>query len=582
MGFIFRNYFLSGAIFILISISGVFLTVNSLPEIKKLLPSEANNTSDVKSESNTVNSRFSTTIPSPFLESLQSTQSGTILSRVSESTIAPTPTSKSSSSSTGNAASSYDPCGSLKNGSYDQLVLDDSPVAYFPFNEENIVCDHGRNHYYAQMGGGEILPANLPNGDRALEFDSGGDYITVADADGLSVATTGILTIEAWMRPNVLQFHHQEGSGYVHWLGKGETNAMEYVLRMYSETNDESRPNRVSGYAFNSTGGLGVGSYFQDSEDIGDWIHVVLVINTQNTSSSYPTGYTKIFKNGAQRDKDSLSSLSIVPTNGSAPLRIGTRDLASFFQGAIGKVAIYNYELTAYQVLEHYQRIVPPVVGSATHIQSVGTVSTETAGTSMQVTVSNTVSNGNTLIVRVLTDYSASAPTVSDSKGNTYTRDRTAPNSGNTIRAAIYSAPVTTSLVPGDTITITSASVTDRAAAVDEFSGLAASSILDQSNGTSGNSTTPGTTISITTTQDDELIIGFAAIEGPLEDTFTEDTLGQFSSLTRVGTTDGDDDTNITINGGYKSVGTTGTYQYQPTLDPARKWILFLASYKAL
>lgn len=468
----------------------------------------------------------------------------------------------------------------MTDSDYDDVIIADEPVLYLPLEDTNS-CDHSGNAYKGTVSG-MTTAATLPNGDTARDFNGVDEYVTVTDRDALSIPTTGRLTLEAWIRPDTLQFTNDEGTGYVHWMGKGTTDQQEYVARMYSLDNTESRPNRISGYAFNQTGGLGVGSYFQDTVTAGNWVHYVLVINTVDVDATYTMGYTKIYKNGTQRDKDNLASLSIVPGNGTAPLRIGTRDLSSFFEGAIGKVAVYDTELTPYQILEHYQTMVPPVPGTASFVQNVGKASTKTTGTTMQITVANPVTVGNTLIVRVSQDYSASAPTVSDSKGNVYTRDRTAKNTGDTIRASIYSSPVTVGLVAGDTITITSASVAARAAIVDEFSGLLTASTLDQQNGTSGESTTPGTTISITTTQADELVLGFVTTEGSVEDTFTEDGLGQFSSLTREGTTGGVDDTNITVNGGYKSVGEIGTYKYQPTLDPARKWISFILSYKAL
>lgn len=490
----------------------------------------------------------------------------------------PSPSPSSSSSSSDSVVTN--PCASVQYSEYDNLVLGDSPVAYYPFTHTSVICDHSGNNFTGKTGG-TLTATSLPNGERALKFDGSTSYIEIADQHHLSIATKGKITLEAWIRPDTLQFTNQESTGYVHWLGKGETNKHEYLLRMYSLTNSESRPNRISGYAFNPTGGLGVGSYFQDSLTASEWMHVVFVINTRDTSSTYPTGYTKIYRNGSQRDQDSLSALNIHPENSTAPLRIGTRDFNSFFEGAIGKVAIYDYELSAFQVLEHYQQIVPPVAGSAAFVKNVGKTSTKTTGTSMQITLTESVAAGNTLIARVVTDYSASASSITDSKGNTYTRDRTAPNSGTTIRAAIFSSPITTALVPGDTITITTPNVAAKAAVVDEFSGLLTSSFVDQQNGTSGSSTTPGTTISITTTQDNELILGFVAVEGPLEDTYTEDALGQFSSLPREGTDSGDAVTNVTINGGYKSVGTSGTYQYKPTLDPSRNWITFIISYKA-
>jgi hypothetical protein len=149
------------------------------------------------------------------------------------------------------------------------------------------------------------------------------------------------------------------------------------------------------------------------------------------------------------------------------------------------------------------------------------------------------------------------------------------------MRASIFSSNVVTELNAGDVITVNTASVSGRVAVVDEFTGLLSSGVLDKTNGTSGSSTTPGSSISITTTTANELILGFVATEGSVEDTYSEDSLGQYVSLTREGTTGGVDDTNITINGGYKSVGEIGTYSYRPTIDPSRNWIDFVVGYKA-
>ncbi|WP_340023702.1 LamG domain-containing protein [Paenibacillus sp. FSL K6-1096] len=235
---------------------------------------------------------------------------------------------------------------------YDTAVLADSPAGYWP-----IAPGTTEDHTSSGMDGafsGSPGSTFLPNGDPAAVFNGVDQYFTIPDHDLLEVTTTGILTVEAWMRPDTLEFPDSEGSGYVHWMGKGTAGQHSWVARMYNYTNAENRPNRISGYSFNLSGGLGAGSYFQDPVAAGEWIHYALVINTVDTRPAYPTGYTKIYKNGVLRDQDSLSGYSIIPGNGTAPMRVGTRDLSSFFQGAIGKVAVYNYELTAAQLAAHY------------------------------------------------------------------------------------------------------------------------------------------------------------------------------------------------------------------------------------
>jgi Concanavalin A-like lectin/glucanases superfamily len=508
------------------------------------------------------------------------TNSNTFITTSKNKTPTPSPTVTPTPTPTPTGTPRPGPCDNLVTSAYDWSIIDDSPIAYFAFNNEGAICDHSPNRYQA-VSSGKMVEAKLPNGERAWDFD-GSNYITIFDADGLSPANTGRFTVEAWIRPDSLQFSKQEGTGYIHWMGKGETGKQEWHARMYSLTNSENRPNRISGYAFNPSGGLGVGSYFQDSVTAGDWIHFAFVINTRDTNSSFPMGYSKVYKNGSLRDTDTLSTLNISPVNGTAPMRIGTRDLNSFFEGAIGKVAIFDRELTPFEVLAHYQAMVPTVPGTARYVKNIGNVNTKATGTSLTINVTESVNVGNTIIVRVLTDYTASAPTITDSKGNTYTRDRTAPNSGTTMRAAIFSAPITSALSPGDTITITTPSTAAKVAIADEFSGLLTSGVLDVQNGTSGSSTTPGTSISINTTHANSLVLGFVGVEGPQdEDTYTEDALGQFASLPRGGTIGDTDTSNLTINGGFKSVSVTGNYKHQPTLDPTRNWILFIMSYKA-
>jgi len=243
---------------------------------------------------------------------------------------------------------------------YDNAVLQDGPVLYLPLAEsplQPLATDmSGHGHH------GAYKPANsprqstrLPNGDRAAVFNGASGFVEVASDAELSVPNSGVLTIEAWIRPDTLQFPHQEGDGYVHWAGKGQAGAHEYAVRMYSLQNTASppRPNRISGYAFNLAGGLGSGSYFQDPVTVGKWIAVAVVINTVAVSSTHPTGYVRIYKDGVLRKTTGLNQFSVVPDAGPAPLRIGTRDLRSFFKGAIAKFALYDRELSAARLATH-------------------------------------------------------------------------------------------------------------------------------------------------------------------------------------------------------------------------------------
>lgn len=248
----------------------------------------------------------------------------------------------------------------VKVETYDQLVLKDKPVGFWLLNF-NDTKDATSYKHHGQFGGASTQLTSLPNKDKANIFNGSDSYFEIPDSDHLEISKTGILTIETWFCPEVLDFPKVEsGKDYIHWMGKGESNQHSWVARMYNKDSwRENRPNRISGYAFNLEGGLGAGSYFQDTDIIPNktWIHFVLIINTKNTSSKYPTGYTKVYRDGKLRDQDDLQSYNIIPKNGSAPIRIGTRDKNSFFKGSIAKVALYDYELSQEKIDSHFKKM---------------------------------------------------------------------------------------------------------------------------------------------------------------------------------------------------------------------------------
>lgn len=240
---------------------------------------------------------------------------------------------------------------------YDKEVLALAPVLYVSCAGGSGACvDLSSNAIFVGTVGAPLGKDELPNQEFAPKFNGVDQALEVADHDALSIATTGKLTIESWIKPAALEFPKTEGTGYVHWAGKGDTGQQEYALRLYALTTTDSppRPNRISSYAFNLVGGSGSGSYFQDALDTIRWIHVVAVFNVADTSVEYPTGYVRIYKNGILRDTTAMNQFGVVPANGTAPFRIGTRDGNSRFYGALGKLAIYSRELTAVQIASHY------------------------------------------------------------------------------------------------------------------------------------------------------------------------------------------------------------------------------------
>lgn len=244
-----------------------------------------------------------------------------------------------------NANASINPCGVSPNISGLTLYLPFNNVA---INGENskIVHDFSGNNL-----NGIVVNAtwNASDGyfkDGAYQFN-GNSYIEIPDNSKLSPSNYNEqITVSFWIKPATFNFKG-ESQGYVNYLGKGTPNQHEYTFRLYNYTAMDSvlRDRRVSFYAFNLVGGQGAGSYFQDSLNENQWVHITGVINGT---------VTKIYKNGVLRDTDLLSGYNIVMGDGTAPLRIGTRDFNSFFQGSIDEVKIYNRALSDSEIAQLY------------------------------------------------------------------------------------------------------------------------------------------------------------------------------------------------------------------------------------
>jgi hypothetical protein len=247
---------------------------------------------------------------------------------------------------------------------YAKTVLAKKPVAFWRLGEDkgpNALDSTGNGHQGAYKGAPALRQKGAIQGDTdtAVQLDGKHSYIEVPSHKDFSQPTSGKgLTVEVWVRPDVLEFEGETSDPYVHWLGKGEPRRYEWALRFYSRTSKD-RPNRISAYLFNPQGGLGAGAYFQDKLTAGSWVHVVACFDPGNADTK--RAGVHIYKNGTHRlGPPSPGALynnprwKIKPVSGNAPLRLGTRDLKSFLSGAIDEVAIYPRVLAAKEVRENY------------------------------------------------------------------------------------------------------------------------------------------------------------------------------------------------------------------------------------
>jgi hypothetical protein len=217
------------------------------------------------------------------------------------------------------------------------------------------------------------------NGGSYLHFDGQQTYIEVPTSADFSLTTTGELCVSAWIRPSTLTFPKTDGKGidltkaYVHWLGKGGHDQEEWTFRIYSLDNTVGRANRISFYVFNPGPGEGIGSHYQDPNhpvEVGVWIHVVGSADSEKT-------YLHI--NGAFIDSD-VYSPQIQPQPGSAPLRIGTRDFNSYFEGEIREVRVWNRLLTDPEIQALYSLGTVPAGGLVAEYLLTQDIAPDTAG----------------------------------------------------------------------------------------------------------------------------------------------------------------------------------------------------------
>jgi Concanavalin A-like lectin/glucanases superfamily len=249
---------------------------------------------------------------------------------------------------------------------YSGVVLAKRPVGYWRLGEAAgpTAADASGSGYDGTYHGNPTFGqpgaiANDPDTAIGVNGPDSGDYVEIADPAGaaFSQPTSGLgLTVEVWMRPDALIFPGETSDPYVHWLGKGMAGQHEWALRFYSQ--ETSRPNRISAYLWNPSGGLGAGAYVEEPLVAGQWIHVVAVYEPGDKDTDPPPG-VHIYKNGVHKlGPPSPGTLyrtyGIVPAHGTAPLRLGTRDFGSFFIGGLDEVAIYPQMLTAAEILENY------------------------------------------------------------------------------------------------------------------------------------------------------------------------------------------------------------------------------------
>lgn len=253
----------------------------------------------------------------------------------------------------------------LATSSYSAAVLKKHPVAYWRLGENHgpDAADASGNGHTGKYIGNPVFGergAITDDPNTAIGVAPSGSYVEIPSSPQFSVQTSGRgLSVEVWMRPDALVFAGETQDPYVMWMGKGQKGEMEWGFRFYSQ--ESSRPNRISAYVWNADGALGSGAYFQDELRVREWLYVVATFDPFTDTD--PAAGVSIYKNGQLRcspatSKGALySTYNVTPSKGTAPVRLGTRDLSSFLTGGLDEIAIYPRKLTLTEVGEHFRRV---------------------------------------------------------------------------------------------------------------------------------------------------------------------------------------------------------------------------------
>ena len=255
---------------------------------------------------------------------------------------------------------------------YDSVVMAAHPSAFWDMSAlASIEPDVSGSGHVGTYRGQRAGRARLPNGEMAAHFNHPGERLTVPSSSAFSIPRTGRLSFEGWIRPDTLRWSAKSDPnryGYLDWMGKCEHYAptCEWEARMYSSVNPEGRCDRISAYAFNPGAGLGSGADWQPRCGMlrgGQWLYVVGEYQTPYTPSDCKNsspGTINIWVNGVQWNQSyhsptgCMSQESVEPKALRSPLDIGTMAMDTWFAGAIGKVAIYDYLMTQAQINAHY------------------------------------------------------------------------------------------------------------------------------------------------------------------------------------------------------------------------------------
>jgi hypothetical protein len=215
---------------------------------------------------------------------------------------------------------------------YSGLVLSHGPAGYWRLGERagGTAADasgKGNNGTYVNGVALGLAGPLAGDPDRSAGFDGVNDYVNVPSSPTLAI--TGDLTIEAWVKPS-------DYNGYHGIVGKTAANLPAPYDFYLADGSGVPRFYRGSTGSYGAVSAAG-------APQPGQWSHVAVVM--QGTTVTH-------YLNGAPNGSGTIVAAT---ADAGTPLRVGNRDdLFVPFRGGLDEVAIYDHALSEAEIKADY------------------------------------------------------------------------------------------------------------------------------------------------------------------------------------------------------------------------------------
>ena len=215
------------------------------------------------------------------------------------------------------------------------FAVDTGPISYWPADENAIDIISGNNG--TLVGNTTYAPGKV---GQAFSFDGDGDYV---DVGNINLPST--FSIDAWIKPT--------DTGLQVIFAKDNVGARSYVFYLAN--------GKLTLWVRNGSGQVTMYESSQPAATVGQWNHVVAVYDGNGAAGQK----IKFYVNGQSVDTQ-IAAGAVDADNGGTPeintlnTRIGSRESDLFFKGLIDEAKIYNRALSASEIADEYEDVVPP------------------------------------------------------------------------------------------------------------------------------------------------------------------------------------------------------------------------------